>query len=146
MKIIRNTEILHPILKNCVQKIQSEIIDYHEVPIRLFETGRESDRQQMLLSKGKTQNAVTRHKFNLKNDPPLYVTAVDYVYFDTKWSWNLRDSTVISWYILFGNMVLDLCPELTWFGVNRKNINYCHFELRMEIMLKNLKKYPCVLY
>lgn len=146
MKIIRNTDILHPLLKDCVQKIQSEIINQHDIPIRLFETGREHDRQQMLLDRGKTQTVVSKHLFNLENDPPLYSTAVDYVYFDHKWSLNLRDSTILSWYILFGNMVLDLCPEIFWYGVNRKNINYCHYELRSEIVLHNLNKYPCVLY
>lgn len=40
----------------------------------------------MLLKRGKTQNAISRHLFNLENDPPLYTTAIDYVYFDNKWS------------------------------------------------------------
>ena len=146
MKIIRNLDVLHPILKDCVKKIQSEIINTHDVPMKLFETGRLHDRQEMLLNKGKTQTAISKHVFNLENDPPLYATATDYVYFDNKWSWNLRNSTILSWYILFGNMVLDLCPELIWHGVNRKNINYCHFELRSDIILHNLRKYPCVVY
>ncbi len=145
MKIDRSLNVLHPILQAIVPRIQNEIINPHNIPIKLFETGRDHDRQEFLLSKGKIQNIISRHRYNLENDPPLYATAIDYVYFDNKWSWNLRNSTILSWYTLFGNLVLDLCPELFWHGDNRKNINYCHFELRNSIIEGNLKKYPCVL-
>lgn len=145
MKIIRTTESLHPILKNCVHKIQSEIIDSYNFPIRLFETGRLFERHDLLLKKGKTRDGISRHLFNLDHDPKLYSTAVDYVYFDDKWSWNLRDSTIFSWYMLFGNLVLDKCPELIWGGFNRKSQNLNHFELKSYVIEKNLDKYPCIL-
>lgn len=145
MKIKRTTDILHPILIDCVRRISTEIIDAHNMPIRLFETGREHDRHEMLISKGKTKDIISRHLFNLKNVPPLYATAVDYVFFDTKWSWNLRDTTTNSWYILFGNSVLDLCPELQWSGMNRKSVNYCHFEIKRQVLIDNLKNIPCVI-
>jgi len=112
--------------------------------MRLFETGRDHDRHEMLVKKGKTKDIVSRHLYNLQNVPPLLTTAVDYVYFDTKWSWNLRDSTVNSWYLTFGNLVLDVCPELQWSGMNRKSVNFCHFEIKRQVLVDNLKNTPCV--
>lgn len=145
MKIKRSVNMLHPILIDCVRRIQKDIIDVHNVPIRLFETGRDHDRHEMLVNKGKTKTVISRHLYNLDHNPPLYATAVDYVYFDSKWSWNLRDSTINSWYLLFGNMVLDVCPVLEWSGQNRKSVNYCHFELKRNVMIENLDKIPCVI-
>jgi hypothetical protein len=145
MKIYRNLDVLHPVLIQCIKKIQSSIIDTYNVPMRLFETGRDHERHEMLINKGKTKDIFSNHLHNLENDPPLYATAVDYVYFDQKWSWNLRDSTIMSWYILFGNMVLDICPEIYWSGYDRKRINYCHFQLRYDIVLNNMEEFPCVM-
>ena len=145
MKIQRNTNTVHPILIKCIKIIQRDIIDGYNIPIRLFETGRNHDRHEMLLNKGKTKDLICMHIYNLENDPPLYATAVDYVYFDFKWSWNLRDSTTTAWYILFGNLVLDLCPELNWKGFSRKSVNLCHFELKQSVIKANLKEIPCVI-
>ena len=80
MKIIRTTETLHPMLTKCVDKIQSEIIDAHNIPIKLFETGRTHERHSLLLKKGKTKDIVSMHLFNLENDPPLYASAIDNVF------------------------------------------------------------------
>lgn len=145
MKIVRTTEATHPILVNCINRIQKNIIDLHSIPIRVFETERDHERHNILIKKGKTRNIVSRHLFNLDNDPPLYNTAVDYVYYDEKWSWNLRNNTIKSWYVLFGNLVLDLCPELDWAGLDRKSVNYCHFQLKENIIFNNLDGCPCVL-
>ena len=145
MKIQRTTEMLHPILKECTDKIQKIIIK-HNIPIRLFETGRTHDRHQLLLQKGKTKDIVSKHLYNLQNEPILYAVAVDYVYYHGRWSWNLRNSTTISWYTLFGNLVLDKCPVLKWSGTNRKNINYCHFELKQNVIIDNQKDFPCILH
>lgn len=145
MKIYRRLDPLHPLLIKSVKKIQTEIIDIHNMPVRLFETGREHDRHEMLINKGKTKDIVSGHLYNLQNIPPLYASSVDYVYFNTKWSWNLRDSTTNAWYILFGNMVLDICPELQWGGQNRKSMNFCHFQLKKKVMIDHLKEIPCVI-
>ena len=144
MKILRSTEMLHPLLTTCVKRIASELIDVHTIPMRIFETGRDHERHDSLIKKCKTKDIVSMHLFNLENDPPLYATAIDYVFYDGRWSWNLRDSTILSWYELFGNLVLDLCPELSWKGTCRKSLNYCHFQLRQEMVINNLDKYPCV--
>ena len=145
MKIQRNLTMLHPVLTQCVRKIQSGIIDTYNVPMKLFETGRDHNRHEILINKGKTKDIVSRHLYNLENDPPLYATAIDYVHYDKKWSWNLRDGTTTAWYILFGNLVLDLCPELRWGAYNRKSVNYCHFELRYAIVQSKLDEIPCVM-
>jgi hypothetical protein len=144
MKILKSTEMIHPILLDCMRRIQRNVIDAHNMPIRLFETGREHDRHALLINKGKTKDLLSRHLFNLENDPPLYCSALDYVHYNGKWSWNLRDSSIQSWYTLFGNLVLDECPELEWSGFNRKATNYCHFQLRCAILIENLDKFPCV--
>lgn len=144
MKTDRSLKNVHPILVRAVRTIQADVIDTHKMPMRLFETSRSKERHKMLVSKGKTKNIISSHLYDLEHNPPLYSTALKYVYFDTKWSWNLRDSTINAWYILFGNLVLDTCPELQWSGLDRKAVNFCHFELRQEIVLKNLKEYPCV--
>ncbi len=144
MKIERSLETCHPLLCECTDRIATAIIHAHNVPMRLFEAGRTHDRHNMLIQRGKTHDVFSRHLFNLSNNPPLFCTAVDYVHYDQKWSWNLRDSTVQAWFTLFGNLVLDLCPELEWGGQNRKATNYCHFQLRRAILIENLDKTPCV--
>lgn len=145
MRVIRELGMVHPALVEIVKRIQAQVIEKHKAPFRLFESGREHDRQQVLLSKGLTQTCLSRHLYDLTNDPPLYATAIDYVYFFDRWSWNLRDNTVCSWYTLFGNLVLDTCSELVWGGSNRKYTNYTHFELKKDFVIDNMDKYPCVL-
>lgn len=144
MRIQRNTDMLHPLLKECVLRIQSKIIEPHSIPVRLFETGRTHERHATLIERGKTKDMISGHLYNLQNDPPLYTLAVDYVYYDGKWSWNLRDSSVMAWYSIFGNLVLDTCPELSWGGYSRKSTNYNHFFLRRVAIIENLDRFPCV--
>ena len=143
-RIIRTTEPLHPILIACVNKIQNNVINTHSMPFRLFESGRSHDRHQSLLRKGKTKDIMSQHLFDLEHTPPLYATAVDYVYYDGKWSWNIRNGSIKSWYKLLGNLILDTCPELKWCGLNRKQTNYSQIQLRDSVNIENLDKYPCV--
>lgn len=144
-KIIKNLDHVHPLLADCVKRIESNVIEKHNIPMKLFETSRTQARHEMLLNKGKTSDVISLHLFNPDSDPPRYALAVDYVYYDNKWSWNLRDNTIRSWYVLFGNLVLDICPELMWSGMNRKSVNYNHFQLRDRVVVDNLNKYPCVI-
>jgi len=145
MKVLKDKSMLHPILSNVVDRIQAQVIDKYNAPMRLFETGRQHDRHQALLSKQATKNIISKHLYDLNLNPPLYATAVDYVYFDERWSWNLRNSTIAGWYTLFGNLVLDICPELLWGGMDRKSVNFTHFELREKVIYENIEKYPCLL-
>lgn len=146
MKIQRATEFLHPLMLDIVIRIENKVIVKHNAPFRLFETGREKERHAILVQRGKTKDLISKHLYNLENDPPLYATAIDYVNYTGKWSWNLRNSTIQSWYLLFGNLVLDECPELIWGGLNRISTNFNHFELNQAVVIDNLDKYPCVTY
>lgn len=139
-------EFLHPLLKEACIRIQTEVIRRHDMPFKLFETGRTAERHNHLLNKGRTQDIFSHHLYNLESTPVLYAIAVDYVYYDGKWSWNLRDKTIQAWYELFGNLVLDVCPELTWNAYNRKRSNYNHFELRNDYIEDQFDKYPCILH
>ncbi len=143
MQTQRTLEMLHPILREKVDIIQKEVIYKYKMPFKLFETGRTKDRHQMLISKGKTKNIISEHLYDLEIIPPLYATGVDFVYFDKTWSWNLRDLSIFSWYNLFGNLVLDVCPELKWGAFNRKMMNYTHFVLRKEVIVDNISKFEC---
>jgi len=136
---------LHPILLPVLARIKQEVIIRHNVPMRIFETGREHDRHDALIKKGKTKDIISRHLYNMENDPPLYATAVDYVHFEGKWSWNLRDSSISAWYALFGNLVLDICPELEWAGFNRKGVNFCHFQLKESVIVNSFDTIPSVI-
>ena len=143
MKVDILLDNVHPVLIQSIQKIESNIIKKHSLPFKIFETSRTHERHQELLNKGKTQDIASHHLYNLDANTILYCTAIDYVYFDRKWSWNLRNSTIFYWYNLFGNLVLDCCPELEWGGNNRKSTKYDHFQLSKECILSNLEKYPC---
>lgn len=144
MKVLRDFNSVHPVLVSNIQKITKSIIDPHSMPFRIFETGRLPARHAELLSRGKTTELLSKHIFDLEIDPPLYCTAVDFVYYDEKWSWNLRDSTILNWYKLFGNMVSDMCPDLYWKGLDRQNTNYSHFELTDDCISFYMDKYPCI--
>lgn len=144
MQIIKDFTYVHPLLREANSKIQEHVISKYNAPFRLFETSRDHARHQILLSKGRTKDIISRHLYNVDNDPPLYCTAMDYVYFTGQWSWNLRNSVIFNWYVLFGNLVLETCPELWWEGLNRKSTNYNHFELRREVIIDNIDAYPCV--
>ena len=144
MKIHRTTEYSHPILIDCINKIEKDVLQKYNAPFKIFETARTHERNRNLIAKGKTNSVMNTHLFDLRNDPPLYATAVDYVYFNGKWSWNLRDATITAWYKLFGNLVLDVCPELYWKGTNRRSMNLTHFELRQIVILDSIDKIPCV--
>jgi hypothetical protein len=144
MKVSKDFTTVHPVLIESCLKIQKDIIEKHSFPMRLFELGRTKDRHQALITKGRTKDILSRHLYNLENDPPLYCTAVDYVFYNGAWSWNLRNAVILSWYNLFGYLVLESCPELTWGGLNRRSSNFNHFELRRDIIVDNLDDYPCV--
>jgi len=143
-KVIKELDMVHPVLVNSIAKIQSEVINKYNAPFRLFETGRDHDRHQFLIIKGRTKDIVSRHLYNLENDPPLYCTAVDYVYFNGEFNWNLRNTTIYHWYVLFGNLVLDACPELNWGGLDRRSTNFNHFYLRRDSIVQAIDEHPCV--
>lgn len=145
-QVLDDINLLHPVLKDISSRIKIDIIQKYSMPFKLFETGRTHERHQTLLSKGRTQNMFSKHVFSLEGDIPLYSEAMDYVFYDGRWSWNLRDNTIKSWYELFGNLVLDCCNEIKWGGTSRKSMNYTHFELKENVIIENIEKYPCIMH
>lgn len=143
MKVSRDFEPLHPLLIKSTREIQ-KIINSHNMPFKLFETGRTKQRHQGLISKGREIHLLSRHLYNLENDPKLYTTALSYVYYDGKWSWNIRNASIRQWYKLFGNLVLEICPELEWGGYDRESTNYTYFQLKRSVIVENIDKFPCV--
>jgi len=140
-----DTDMLHPMLLICIGRIDT-LIKKHNAPFVLFETGRIQERHQQLINAGKERRIISPHLYNLKSVPPLYTTAVDYVFKkNKKLSWNLRDATVKAWYELFGNLVLDVCPELEWGGLRRKDSNYNEFLLKKRVLISNHSKWRCVI-
>lgn len=128
--VIRDIEVLHPVLQNCVERIKKGVIERHSAPFRLFETGRTPSRQESLYKKGKVLSLDSQQFFDVEADPPQYATGFNYVYFDGDgWSWNVRDAKIKAWYMLFGELVLDICPEVRWGGYDRKGVDYTYFEL-----------------
>ncbi len=145
MRVNRSLDMVHPLLRADVATTQ-KLITKHRLPFRLFETGRDRDRQQFLMQSGKVKVPNTGHMYNLENDPPLYTTAIAFVMNNnSSWSWNLRDATTAAWYALFGQLVLDVCPNLDWGGLNRKATDYTLFTLKKQVIFDNLFQYPCVL-
>lgn len=136
-QILRDVKLLHPIAQDCHSRIQKQIIEKYSVPFRLFETGRLIERQAVLVRKGKSTTLVSRHFFRIDTTPKVLSTAIDYVYYQGYWSWDLRRATVKAWYELFGELVLDLCPELEWGRYDRSRADYNHFQLRQDILDSN---------
>ena len=77
---------------------------------------------------------VSLHFYNLEVDPPLFARAMNYVYYDGRWSWNIRDIRIRRWMQLFGELVLDLCPELVWGGHYRIRQDYTYFQLSPKVL------------
>lgn len=132
----RDLELLHPNLRESVHIIQEEIIGRHRAPFKVFETGRLMERQKFLLGKRKARSAFSRHFYSFETDVKCYSTAVDFVYYDTRWSWDIRSTLVRRWYQLFGELVLTRCSNLEWGGYWRQGVNYTHFQLNQKELLK----------
>lgn len=133
-QILRDTKLLHPILREAHSQVQQQVIEKHRAPFRLFETGRLIERQASLVRKGKAPSLTSRHFFRIDTEPKVLSTAIVYVFYSGRWSWDLRSATVKAWYQLFGELVLDLCPDLFWGGYRRNNVDYTYFEIRQAVL------------
>lgn len=130
MEVNRSTEFLHPILSKQVNQIQ-KLIDRHKMPFRLFETARTIERHRNLYKRGIESHMINAHLFiPLRHET---VCAADFVFFDSAWSWNLRNQRVRKWYELLGQIVLDECSGIAWGGMDRRYQDYTHFELLPEV-------------
>lgn len=140
----RDTNVLHPVLQRIIPVIQRDIIDLHNIPMRIFETGRTVVRQQELVNKKKTRTLVSRYLYNLACSPPLYSSAISYVFYDTSWSWNVRNLLIRRWFELFGELVMDrFSDRLEWGGYWRRYVDYTYFQVKqgcLELSAPIIKK------
>jgi hypothetical protein len=129
----RAVNVLHPVLQKIVPVIQREIIDPHNIPMRIFETGRTVARQQELVTKKKARTLVSRYIYDLGCSPALYSSAISYVFYDTSWSWNIRNLLIRRWFELFGELVMDqFSDRLEWGGYWRRHVDYTYFQVRQS--------------
>jgi hypothetical protein len=133
VKVHRELKLLHPILQKYALSIQRELLDNYNMPFRLFETGRSFARQTKLVEAGQANSMMSLHFYNLEVDPPVFARAMSYVYYDGRWSWNIRDIRIRRWMQLFGELVLDLCPGLEWGGYYRIRQDYTYFQLLDQV-------------
>jgi len=135
-QVLRDPELLHPILREHVAHIQREVIERHSMPFKLFETGRTRERQADLVEKRRARTLVSRQFFDVEREPPLYSTGFNLVHFSRRWSWDVRNRTIVSWYQILGELVLDLVPDLEWAGYWRSCSDYTFFQLRHAVLVR----------
>jgi len=135
-QVLRDVELLHPILRGHIEHIQHEVIERHSMPFRLFETGRTRERQADLVEKRRARTLVSRQFFDLDREPALYSTGFNLVHFSRRWSWDVRNRTIVAWYQILGELVLDLVSDLEWAGYWRSCSDYTFFQLRHSVLLR----------
>lgn len=133
---LRDLDLLHPILRDHVQTIQTSVIGRYSMPFRLFETGRTKQRQAELVEKRRARSLISEQFFDLDREPPLYSTGFNLVHYVRRWSWDVRNRTILSWYQLLGELVLDAVPDLEWSGYSRSCSDYTHFRLKRSALLR----------
>ncbi len=135
-QVLRDVELLHPVLREHVRRIQHEIVERHSMPFKLFETGRTRERQADLVEKRRARTLVSQQFFDLEREPAMYATGFNLVHFSRRWSWDVRNRTILSWYQLLGELVLDLVPDLEWAGYWRSCSDYTYFQLRRSVLVR----------
>lgn len=135
-QVLRDVELLHPLLREHVRRIQHEIVDRHSMPFRLFETGRTRERQADLVEKRRARTLISQQFFDLDKTPALYSTGFNLVHFSRRWSWDVRNRTILAWYQLVGELILDLVPDLEWAGYWRSCSDYTYFQLRRSVLVR----------
>jgi peptidoglycan L-alanyl-D-glutamate endopeptidase CwlK len=116
----RDVLLLKPELQNLVRNIEIGIIQYHNLPLKVFETKRTLERQEWLFEQGYSKTLNSRH---------LDGSAVDFVYYkDGKWSW---DNGVLHYYHFLGERVKELFGNRLMWGKDFINLtDLPHFELK----------------
>lgn len=101
-----------------------DLILYHRLPFKRFETLRTLERQAYLFQQGTTKTMQSKHLPGIDNKS----RAVDYVlYIDNKWTW---DSKYRFYYNFFGALVLNNFPKkIRWGGSFKSFYDGPHFEL-----------------
>lgn len=122
--IERHLALLDDRLLDIVEYINTNIITYHRLPIKVFETLRTEERQQELFDKGFSKTLQSRHLPNKLGKSE----AVDFVvFYSGRWSWDDKDLYI---YEFFGQLVKRKFGNILRWGADFKTFkDYPHFEL-----------------
>lgn len=114
-------------------EVINNLIEEHEMPFHVFETGRTIERQKLLVEQRKERALITDLYFSL--DKPIKLsTAIKIVYYKDHWSWDIRNSTIKAWYLLLGELTLDSTNDIGWGGTWRKHQDYTHFYVLPDLI------------
>lgn len=118
-RICKDMERLHINFKHFAYNIW-QLVSYHKLPMRVFETYRSESRQQTLVAKGYSKTMKSKH---------LEGKAVDIVcYIDGKWTW---DSKYLYYYNFLGGIVEEkMGNDIMWGGNFNGFYDGAHFELK----------------
>jgi hypothetical protein len=109
--IEKHPNLLCDELKDIWEKIDTDIIVYHRLPMRLFETLRNPIRQKMLFETGMSKTLNSRHLPNKVGKSEAFDVVV---HIDGRWSWEPRH---FMYYNFFAQLVLmKFSKELEWGG------------------------------
>jgi len=122
--IYKSLDLLVPEMREKTVQILN-LIRYHNLPFKLFETYRTAKRQQKLFKKGHSKcdgiKKLSKHQLG---------KAVDFVYWDEtlkKFRW---DKEIEYWYKILGLLVTHQVPDIIWGGNWKTFKDLPHFELK----------------
>lgn len=123
-EIERHPNLLDEKLLVIYQDIVDNIITFHRLPFKLFETLRTKERQQKLFDDGFSKTLNSRHLPNkLGKSEAMDIV----VYIDGKWSW---DNKHLFYYEFLGSKIMEKYSGILKWGRDFKSFkDYPHFEL-----------------
>ena len=124
-EIQKDPSLLDDRLLQIYNRINIEIINFHNLPFCLFETLRTPDRQKMLFDAGFTKTMHSKHLPNADGKSE----AMDLVlYIDNKPTWDFRYQ---HYYNFLGNLVLNkFSDDIVWGGTFKSFYDGPHFQLK----------------
>ncbi len=111
-------------MKEICEKVE-ELIAWHKLPFKRFETLRSLKRQEYIFSQGHTKTMNSKHL----PGPDGKSRACDYIVFiNNNWSW---DNKYRFYYNFFGNLVLYTFPNrISWGGSFKGFFDGGHIQLK----------------
>ena len=96
-----------------------ELVNYHRLPFRVFETVRSIDRQKVLVKRGYSKTLKSKH---------IEGKAADFVVFiDGKWTW---ESKYLYYYNALGGIVEEKLGDFVTWGGSWSWYDGPHYELK----------------